>query len=319
MSNNAYTRPLGVWNPGVVYATELADIDRKTVKAPNFDGGGTYAPTAPIIVGGSGMTLTLVGASTAEGFFVTGTFDVAVGANAYFRGSTQFRDGSSAFFREAATLTFRDTTGATFEAGSFLNVDATTNIGGDLTIAGRTSITGPLDFSNAVNVGGTASVAFYSGSDLSFAGGSSVNMAAGSSFACVGDAYFAHAEIAALDLTGAGSLQAKQVCSGSGRVVRRYSFIASTGANSSAYGPANTDRVVVNALTADVTFTINNTDVQDGDEIVFVNKDTTHTLGVADPSSGILLNLRQASGSYQSATFYYHAGTWEVLTRDAKI
>jgi hypothetical protein len=128
MSNLAYTRPLGVWNTGVIYAVELADLDAKTVKAPNFDGGGTYAPSDVITVGGAGMTLTMVGINTAEGMFVTGTFDSAFGSNAWFRGNTGFRAGSTTSVRDGATWIFNSGSSTTFDVGSFLSIyDATCN------------------------------------------------------------------------------------------------------------------------------------------------------------------------------------------------
>jgi hypothetical protein len=130
MSNLAYTRALGVWNPGVIRASELQDLDVKSVKAPNFAEGGTYAPSSPVIVGGAGMTITLVGINNAESLFVSGTFDVAVGTNAYFRGLTSFRTGSSTSVRDGATWTFNADSTTTFAAGSFLNVEGTVTFTG---------------------------------------------------------------------------------------------------------------------------------------------------------------------------------------------
>lgn len=56
MGHFDYTRPGGIWSgSNVVTTAELEDLDSKTERAINGDEGGTWAPSAVITIGGSGL------------------------------------------------------------------------------------------------------------------------------------------------------------------------------------------------------------------------------------------------------------------------
>lgn len=59
MSHNTYTRVGGNWTDGVDTLTEadLESFEAKMFKSVNGDDGGTWAPAAPIVIGGSGIRL----------------------------------------------------------------------------------------------------------------------------------------------------------------------------------------------------------------------------------------------------------------------
>lgn len=58
MANHDYTRPGGTWTDvaDTLNETDLEDFETKMVQAPNFTGGGTYAPSSIINVFGSGIS-----------------------------------------------------------------------------------------------------------------------------------------------------------------------------------------------------------------------------------------------------------------------
>src|SRR5690348_4618315 len=59
MGHFDFTRPGGVWSGSAIVATsDMEDLDSKTERAINGDEGGTWAPTSPIVIGGSGAELT---------------------------------------------------------------------------------------------------------------------------------------------------------------------------------------------------------------------------------------------------------------------
>lgn len=57
MSHFARTRDPVAWVVGVVLPAEFASLDDKTFKAINGDEGGAWAPSAAIVIGGQGITL----------------------------------------------------------------------------------------------------------------------------------------------------------------------------------------------------------------------------------------------------------------------
>lgn len=58
MAHFNYTRPGGTWATLYVpTGPDYSDLDTKTFKAINGDEGGSWAPSAPIIIGGSGMQI----------------------------------------------------------------------------------------------------------------------------------------------------------------------------------------------------------------------------------------------------------------------
>lgn len=286
MSHFALTR--STWTSFTnLYAAEMAQIDNKTFKAINGDDGGTWAPGSPIVVGGAGMTVALVGASTAEGFFVTGTFDVDAAANAYFRGATQFREGSVTTFRDTSSLTFREGSTTTFEDGSFFNVDAASVFTGDLTLNNRTTVTGPLNINNALNIGTTSSVSFASGSDTNFLDGSIVNYNHG------------------CDLTFATPLKFV----GTARIRREAGIIT---ASTSSISPLDATVFFARNLTADTTVQIANDGI-DGDELFISTNTNLYRLVVKDPAGSVITQLRYESGIKQAAFMKKISGTWEVL------
>jgi len=160
----------------------MSSLDAKTFKSINGDEGGVWAPSSPIVVGGSGMTVTLVGVNTAESLFVTGTLDSAFGSNAWFRGNTGFRDGSATSVRDGATWSFNEGSITTFQDGSTLDVhgsfnaeflgvtsiqvadslytapDSVTNLSGNLSVSQITQLHGSVTIEGDASLQGNTTV-----------------------------------------------------------------------------------------------------------------------------------------------------------------
>src|SRR5262245_41008030 len=67
MSHHTRIRPIGMWTDfSVLLASEMAAFDDHQYNSINGDDGGTWAPSSPITVGGSGMHIT--GPLTADDF-----------------------------------------------------------------------------------------------------------------------------------------------------------------------------------------------------------------------------------------------------------
>ncbi len=305
MSNLAYTRPLGVWNPGVVYCLELQDLDRKTVKAPNFDGGGSYAPSTPVYVGGAGMQIKLVALNTVENGgelrCLSGSaiicnsgsnFQAIAGSTVYIAGQLYLVAGSNTDV--FGNIRFRPDGGGgtlTSDAGCFVNLNGTVNVGGTATFANSATFTNGF-----ICPAGGAAAGFFS--TVVFTGLTEFG----------GDTR----------ILSPARLSSTLTASGAGRVVKRpATVIASTGANISGYGPGNTDTVLVRALTAEVLLVINNSGAAEGDEFEVINKSSAFFLDV-DTGTGLTISLKNKNenNNRRSCRIKLIGGSWEVLSAE---
>lgn len=308
MSHNSYVRPLGVWNANqVVSHNEFAALDRGQFVSINGDDGGTWAPTSPIGIFGAGISMRLVSVSTvttgAELTFSSGaTLELQTDSIASISSVTSFETGSFTGIRDGGYFRFYAGSIIDMEEGAQANFYGLLGVGptGNFACQGGAVFTGSVtQFTGAAAVF-TAVAQFASTSTAIFQGNENH----------VGSANFS----GALSIAGDTSLTGKVTASGAGRVVKRIASIPTTGANSSAYGPFNYDRVIVQALTADVTFTINDAGAVDGDEIFFTTRSAGHYLSINDPSAGLIASLKNTSGQRVDATFYRLGGEWHMLS-----
>lgn len=145
--------PTGTWVNGYTPAPGLWEtMDQQLSQAMNGDGGGTYAPATPVIVGGSGMQipggavwtilangeLQVVGGGAAIIFSGGAGQSFGTGCNLTFQGgsSTQWISGSTSAFQSGATTHY--------ESGSILTIDAGCNpsLAGEMVIEPGGSIVG---------------------------------------------------------------------------------------------------------------------------------------------------------------------------------
>lgn len=307
MSHNSYVRPLGVWDAfKVVSHDEFAALDLGQFRSINGDDGGTWAPNSPIGIFGAGISMRLVSVSTvttgAELTFSSGaTLELQTDSIASISSVTSFETGSFTGIRDGGYFRFYAGSIIDMEEGAQANFYGLLGVGptGNFACQGGAVFTGSVtQFTGAATVF-TAVAQFASTSTAIFQGNENH----------VGSANFS----GALSIAGDTSLTGKVTASGAGRVVKRTTWVTSTGADSSAYGPANCDRVVVQALTADVTFTLNNTGAVEGDEITIFNRSTSHLIYVNDASAGLQGSMMNRSPYYKEATFIFHGGEWQML------
>lgn len=270
MANFEYTRPGGIWALGTdVLASELADLDEKTVKAPNFAEGGTYSPTDPIIVGGAGFQI--------EGPFdvdylarfyqnvqVSGLLQVFGGVNASGGFSLNGTDVNLSASNQLGL--YGNVVIAGF--GGSLTVQTASTFQENVTFAGRVSITGAnsgntaaLSVSQSVSIGGTISVTGTAELKGQFSLGSGF---------------------------GVGVLNIPLTCANYGRVCERGTFGASTVAS---YNPRTVQWVVVaqGSLTEAVRYQIDDTGCVNGDHLHVTNH-SEYAVGIQNPG-GIFITV----------------------------
>jgi len=315
MAHNSYVRgPTWASNVPVLHGEfELFDIAQ--FKSINGDDGGTYAPSSLLTIGGAGMNVLLVGNNYQRGnsfnLESSATLSVGAGCTAVFVGTsvTNWSTGAVANFAFDSTLNLEGEVNVT--STGFLEIES--GAGLLCAVGSSTSFLGTTNFISAptFSAGLTASGVFSSGG-VSCAG---LNVSGGSSLAAVGISGTATCS-GSLAINGGATVTTPLTCSAAGRVTERVTYILTTGANSSAYGPENSDLVFVATLTAPVTFTIDDTNAQDGDKMRFVTEDATHFLTINDPIGGTFISLKNATGQVWSCLVMRILGRWKTISED---
>jgi hypothetical protein len=141
------TRPPGFWTfNSVVAPSEFEHIDDYSYAIDGL-GGGTYAPTALITIGGSGLNVTGPMDATDVGTMdVYTTFSIRGGATMQMFG-TQIVSGTLSII-SGAFITVGN--GGTFT----INAGATATVAAAITLSGATTISGALTCSNTIALSG---------------------------------------------------------------------------------------------------------------------------------------------------------------------
>lgn len=330
-------KPAG-WAFGeILTSAQVEQLDANAASAVDGVGGGTYAPSGIIIIGGAGLRVT----ST---FQVTGTFSLT--------GDAVIGNSDTDTLSVVATPTFEALT--TFNAGIVVAADGaeihgSSSFGSNLTVAG--DFTAGNSSSDAFQCNATAtferptlfklgltvdadgiavhgSSTFFSG--LTVAGSTTLGNSTDDTLAVAGPATFA----SDLGVNGTTSLNGNtNIGSGSGDdadVLARmklhqaleYTFNGRIpcrpvlGGNASAtYGVADCNLIDVpsGVLSADRTYTISAVEAVNGDEMHVSSREQTHTVHI-QPSGGSTLSLNATSALEPSwVRFVYISGSWRAV------
>jgi hypothetical protein len=311
---------LAAWATGTtVQNTEYDDLDEKTFKAINGDDGGTWAPSAVITIGGSGLTMTgpftaadatistdLHGNWTCDGnvtfsnaLHVTGDAYLANGASltgvsgcsltGYF-GGTPFFQGTPTVDGSSAKLVF--SSGADCDLGDGTNIST-------LSVKDH----------SAISAESGASVVFASGSLFTMAGSQGV---AGKLYAVSGGEIEAQPGSTVDVQSGVTfTLASPIVCSGTGRIQQR---VITSGVDAdTTFAIADGDVIYVRsgALTNNRAYTLSTAGASTGDRLSLFMGDATYQVTVLGQV------FKNASGQAYSATFMYDAtlGSWFNVER----
>jgi hypothetical protein len=191
MAHFAYTAgrggTAGDWPSNVaVTPAEFAWIAESIFSSPNFAGGGAYAPSSAIIIGGAGVQFTTVATSffgiTCSGnsvFGTTGSNQFTVNAVADFYAATSFHSGVQ-FTGATGAVLFSGGTSGTHEAiifGPYLDGTVSGAWVFDGTIASNATVTFTSNsFWSGGSGGARQAVGFGQYYDVSFVAGGSVTM-----------------------------------------------------------------------------------------------------------------------------------------------
>lgn len=330
MSHNLRTRILWVGGTSLL-AAEMADLDQKTFTAISEDGG-TWASVTPIVIGGAGSTLKLVGTNTlpSGSLNISGTAAITttVNANAVWGGLTYFQSGSVAHAQSGSSFIFdsgsinafkgvttyesgsavtlksgtswvaQSGAAITLNSGSFLTVNCDASFSGICYFFGATTISGLLNISNAnnVTVNGTTTL------------NGTTNAAT------VNAANIAVSSVSTLNnvtVTGSSTINAPMLFNGAGRPRRVAVFTITSG--SGTISPTVATTYLGQALTGNVTLQIDDTNAFDGDEINIRNSSPTYDMNIlntAGSGGGLIALLKSVSTAYNSIQLTRIGGLW---------
>jgi len=320
MSHGTRIRPdVAAWAVGtVVDPAEFDALDEGQFVSINGDDGGTWAPSAAISIGGSGLELTGAGHLVAEGgtltikgtlatsaSFVprrislngaTGDLDVNSGGDLNIRagGGIFLESGALAWHYSGSTVNqlgtltvgatgivnFANGSQTTFAAGSLNQVNAALNIG----VAGGAPVGGSVQFNGAAG---------FAGGYASFVGPDCLDFGS----------------------TATGRINGILIKQAAGRITNRIIAGANPGSGATqVYSPADADTIIADGLTGAPIYELSASALH-GDRITIVNRDTVDAITVAASVALFLpfgtspCKLLNASGNRYSATFEYSDGT----------
>lgn len=299
MAHLVRVRSPGTWlSLSTLLASEMESLDAQLYKAINGDGGGVWAPSAIIEIGGLGIRITgaFVVTSQAElegGADITGNLSVSGGSNLH-----------------NTTVTGSCSVSGNIHSDADLSVADDASITGDLTAA-TVAVGGGLFSGKAFSVTGNAHVsgtfisvgAFFASNNASVSGNLSVegNTTLQADLSVDGDT----------SLLGAVSLTQPLTPSGSGRV--RVKAVEGADADTT-YTIANAECVVVlsTSITANRIYSLSTTGAATGDRIVFVSRNGTFqiSLGVSGNASENVILKKDAPLYSNWVEYTFVSGKW---------
>lgn len=206
MSHNAYIRPSGVWNTGIVVLHgEFAAFDLAQFQSINGDLGGTWAPSSVITIGGSGLTVTgLFNATSFSHFSANVQIDNGLGV----QGGQSFEGGQL-----TDTLLVSGHTQLGTTAADTLTVNA------DATFAHLSTFTGTATFNGAINANNVAVTVL-----------AATSITTGSLVATAPSAFVSTLDVQnTLSVSGGAAVTTPMTCSATGRMARPPALGAASG------------------------------------------------------------------------------------------
>ena len=320
MAHGTRIRPdVAAWAVGtVVDPAEFDALDEGQFVGINGDDGGTWAPSAAIIVGGSGLeltgadnlvaaggTLTINGTLATSAAFAprrislngaTGDLDVNSGGDLNIKTGGEFflESGAQSWHYSGSTVNqlgtlavgatgivnFANGSQTTFLAGSINQVNAALNIG----VGGGAPVVGQVIFNGATG---------FTGGYATFVGPSCLSFTS----------------------TATGQIQGVLVKQTAGRITNRIITGADPGGGTETYGPEDADTIIAVSLSNPRIYDLSGAALH-GDRITIVNRNVTHTVALSATASGIYapfgtvpIVLLNASGSRYSVTLEFSDGT----------
>lgn len=311
MANFSYIKgSLAGWaNNTTLSQGDMWQFDQNQHDAINGAGGGTYAPTGTITIGGLGVTI------SGAPFVLSGTSTLTVAGTATFNGNVALGNAAGDALSVAASSVF----------AAAVDVRASATLG--LSAADAVTINGTTTFGAAVTANSTVTCAgaLVASATATFAGAVAINGAlsanatvtldhasVGGAFAAAGNVSFSNATATAT-LDCAVRLNNSVTIGSGGQIPIRTLWVSNTNAS---IDPSVYDEVIITVLSDNnKTMTLATATAIEGSHILFVNQDADNSVTLTDTAGALNVSLdphaavayRWHTGAYAKA--YYHTAT----------
>jgi hypothetical protein len=308
------TAKIAGWAFGeLLLSGEIEHIDTEVQKALDGVGGGTYAPSSQLIIGGAGLRITTV-------LDITGAINIT--------GNTTIGNSDADTLSVVATPTFEAP--ATFNDGIIItatgfDVTGNSRVRSDLRIDGDCDFDGAVDVAGAVvihdNLNVTTGNTFFCNAFLQVDGEMETNAELNIRGAShVWDTFTVHSG-GSLDVNGpadfSGTVTLKSLLStsGAGRVPMRHSTTLGDGDETVDVTHGNVFELP-NDNSATRTYTISNADAQRGDFAVFYvgsNTALANRIRIENADGSLLLNANDGA-LYPFLWAVFNGASWRPIT-----
>lgn len=281
-------------------------MDQNIEKALDGAAGGTYAPSAAIIIGGSGLHVTgaFVGAACTlasvdigSGAIVANSTSVAVTVDTTFSfGDVSFETGLT-----CPTGNIVVTAGNITVTAGDLTVTAgdVAITAGGLSVGGNAIVLGTFNAVGATTLGDTAATSFTTPGSGVVATGTTLNTSA----SCVST--FA----GLVNLSGGAALTSVLAPSGTGRIKKRVHVV--TDAASNTFGINDGDIIVIPSTAAARSWTLTSTGAQEDDVIrLTAYAATAFDVTILDDGASPIITLRMAAANIPWCDLHFKSGAW---------
>lgn len=286
MSTHTKVRTTWLANQPVLHG-EFAALDFGQFDSISCSGG-TYAPAAVITVGGAGMTLTLVGASSvASG----GSLTVASGAAFALASGSAASFGGTGTFLSTSVTNWSSGSNSNWKSGSTLTIEA----GGEVQMSGSMfcHVGGFVEIDCAASFTGAVSVANTSTFDVACAASfdAGVTVTAGNFTVLAGITSLGGTN----HIVGPTLLSAAVVTTGAGQVLSR---IVLGGDANATYSKNSADVVIIDdsVLTAARTYTVDTVSAQSGSLLTFRKDTSAFDVALRTPGGALICTLSTTAG-----------------------
>lgn len=333
-------------------SVELNILNDEIAHAADFVNGGTYTPTAAIIVNSASFGLILSKLDFANSAAIGFGTSVTIAGSPTWTGSPVFSGlvsvgavtiastggpGGAGVLTIGATATLSVIAGATttfannpvFSAGHTVDFNGTVHInatgevvsgallsidsGATLSIVGTATVTGTLGVAGTLLIGSGGVQTVQSGGGLVVASGGTLNVNSGATATFASAVSFTGPSISIAAALGV-TLAGVIQPSGAGHIRKR--IVRDTGAvtldSNVTLSISIADYFHITVITANRTWTISTTGASDGDEMWLVTSTAAFTVSIISSSTASISTISGAPTAFPAAHIYFMAGDWHL-------
>lgn len=299
-------RAPGGWIAGsTITPTELETFDQNLSRALDGYAGGTYAPSSLLEIGGSGLKLSSTGNQ------LSGTLTVLSGGLLAVNGGAAFVAVEGSTFLVQSDATLQGNVALGISGGT-----KTLTVHGAATFEKNVTVTQAATFNGAVSCTGNVTLGDAAGDAVTINGNLTVaNAAALDGNVSIGSSSSNFCTVLAqTNFAAQATHSAPIVLASAGRVRKRIVHLGDANANITPQA-ADVYIMLAGVPTAARTFTIDDTNCADGDELIISCLDSVWGINVNDNLGALILTMLFSADAARSLHVVRSAGAWRLCEK----